>query len=202
MIYHNKETAEREQAKVKFALDDGFDVDLETGTFKGMASVFNVPIDTVPITVIRPGAFKKTLQENLERIKLLWMHDSHEPIGKPIELKETPFGLHVVGALSSTARGKDLAALLRDGVLDDLSIGFDVRESSYDEIDGEKVRLVRDLRLWDVSLVTWGANPRAKVEQVHMRRIQREIHRRYFPQPSMAQLRAAEEFQQAVNSGF
>jgi HK97 family phage prohead protease len=147
--------------------------DTTRGTFTGFASVFGVLIDTYPPTIIERGAFAKTLRENRDRVKILWQHFRDTPIGKPLRLTETAEGLEIVGRISATAQGKDAMTLLRDGVVDELSIGFDAIKWSMDHptrASDEPLRRITELRLWEVSLVTWGANPAAKIVSVHRAR--------------------------------
>lgn len=154
-----------EQCRLKFALKDA---NLEEGTFTGIASVFGSEVDAWIPTIIEPGAFTKTLQENSSRIKLLWQHDVHEPIGLPKKLEETVEGLEVTGKISQTARGKDALVLVRDNVISELSIGFDpIRYELENFEDGSVMRHVKELRLWEISLVTFAADPKAKIQSVH-----------------------------------
>jgi uncharacterized protein len=143
------------------------------GTFTGYASVFGTKIDTWIPTVIEKGAFKRTLKEQGDRVKILWQHDRDTPIGKPLSLRETDRGLEIVGKISETAQGKDVMVLLRDGVIDEMSIGFDPVKWTMDEPtkEGEEgLRHIHEVRLWEVSLVTFAANPDAKILTVHRAR--------------------------------
>ena len=140
-------------------------------TFKGMASVFNVMIDTWTPTRIRPGAFTKTLQENRARVKILYQHDSYNPIGLPLQMEENSDGLFVAGKISQTTVGKDCMVLMVDKVIDEMSIGFDpIKHEMVEEKMGDLVVAVRhitELRLWEFSPVTWGANSFAKITSVN-----------------------------------
>lgn len=145
--------------------------------FEGWASVFHTLIDAWTPTRILPGAFTKTIRENFQRIKILYQHNPDEPIGVPITLREDARGLYLRARLASTARGQEVAQLMRDGVLTELSIGFDpVKSSTVREvIDGTlvEVRQLSEVRLFEVSLVTWAANPDALVTAVHRRHASR-----------------------------
>jgi hypothetical protein len=137
-------------------------------TFEGYASVFNTPIDALSgPTIIDRGAFKKTLAEQWERIKILWQHNSDEPIGRPLEMVEDERGLKLRAVLSSTQRGREAAQLLRDGVCTEMSIGFDPIKFYMNRSGLEPVRHLTEVRLWEISLVTHAANPLARVTQVH-----------------------------------
>ena len=164
----HKKHGDYEQMSVQFAVQD---VDLEQNSFRGMASVFNNLIDTWVPTRILPGAFSKTLQENARRIKVLYQHNPDWLLGLPTRLEETSDGLLVEARISQTAMGKDCMVLLRDKVLTELSIGFDpIRHEMVEESVADmktQVRLVNEVRLWEVSPVTWGANSRAQISSVN-----------------------------------
>lgn len=130
----------------------------ENGTFEGYAAVFR-NTDSYR-DVIEPGAFKKTIQES-KRVKVLWQHDPHTPIGKPIQMEEDNHGLYVKAKISQTSLGRDVVQLMKDGVIDELSIGFNTIK---DEWDNEKnVRRIHEVRLWEFSPVTFAANDQALI---------------------------------------
>lgn len=109
--------------------------------------------------IIESGAFNKTIQENRNRVKVLWQHDTNMPIGKPIEMYEDSRGLYVKAQISMTDIGKNAMILMRDGVVDEMSIGYDVIK---DEYKGRN-RVLKELRLWEFSPVTFAANEKAKI---------------------------------------
>lgn len=109
--------------------------------------------------IIERGAFKKTIIENRSRIKVLWQHEVDEPIGKPLEMYEDNLGLYVKAKISMTDEGKNAMILMKDGVIDEMSIGYDVIK---EEVVG-KNRILKELRLWEFSPVTFAANERAKI---------------------------------------
>jgi len=154
-----------EQCWSKFALTES---NVEEGTFVGLASVFGSKVDAWTPTVIEPGAFRKTLLENSSRVKLLWQHNPDEPIGIPTQLYETDAGLVVHGKISNTQRGREAIMLMKDGVIDELSIGFDPIKWEIEDIgDGKTMRHLKEVRLWEISPVTFAADPMAKIEAVH-----------------------------------
>jgi len=126
-------------------------------TFEGYASYFN-NIDSYG-DVITKGAFSKTLQENRGRIKILWQHDTSEPIGIPEYMEEDNDGLYVKGKISMTDTGKKAMILMRDGVVNEMSIGYDVIKDEYKN----NRRYLKEIRLWEFSPVTFGANEKAKI---------------------------------------
>lgn len=135
----------------------------EDGVFSGYAAVFG-NVDSGG-DVIEKGAFSKTIKEDFDRIKILALHnDCWLPVGKPLELKETEKGLYIKGKISDTAMGRDIRTLIKDGVLNELSIGYDAVEFEFDSVDG--IRHLKEIKLWEVSVVTWAMNEKAKIEGV------------------------------------
>lgn len=108
------------------------DYDEEQGIFSGYGSVFGNVDDGGDI--VEPGAFTKTIAEGFERVKILALHnDSLLPIGRPLEVREDSKGLYIKAKISDTAMGRDVKVLLKDGVLNELSIGYDPIVFDYDE---------------------------------------------------------------------
>ena len=140
------------------------EVDDETGTFTGYASVFNNLDDGGDI--VMPGAFKKTIAERFERIKVVWQHDWHNPIGKPLEMLEDAHGLNVKALISDTSLGRDVRTLMRDGVINELSIGYDIVKDSWADLDGTRAHLLNELRLYEFSPVTLAMNAQAVITGV------------------------------------
>ena len=133
-----QESTAQERIGLKFALTD---TNLDQGTFKGMASVFGSMVDSWMPTIIEPGAFTKTLQEQGKRVKILWQHNMWDPIGIPTLLQETDLGLQIEGKVSQTEHGKDCLTLMRDGVVDELSIGFDpIKWEMEDKVRAKMLR--------------------------------------------------------------
>ncbi|WP_138379137.1 HK97 family phage prohead protease [Luteithermobacter gelatinilyticus] len=131
-----------------------------TGRFEGYASVFNV-VDRGRDMVL-PGAFQATLkQRGPTAVKFLWQHDPREPIGILEDLYEDRHGLFVRGRLlMDVERAREAHGLMKAGALDGLSIGFHTIRAERGE-DG--TRRLRELDLWEISLVTFPMNDRARV---------------------------------------
>jgi len=133
-------------------------------TLEGFCAAFG-NIDQVG-DVIHPGAFRKTLTERGGRIKFLWQHDPTEPIGRLVEAREDTGGLYVKAVISDTARGRDAIALLKDGAIGEMSIGYDAVKGGTDYSktpEGKSVRNLREIKLYEFSLVTFPANEQAIV---------------------------------------
>lgn len=132
------------------------------GTLSGYASVFGPPADRHG-DVIAPGAFAKSLASGDVPL-MLWSHDLSEPIGVWTDLREDSKGLHVTGRLTlETRRGAEAYALLRDQALNGLSIGY--RVVDFDELP-EGGRLLKEIELAEISLVTLPSASRARVTSV------------------------------------
>ena len=129
--------------------------------FEGYASFFN-NIDAYD-DIIEKGAFRKTIAENRNRIKVLWQHDTNEPIGIPEEMHEDDNGLYVKAKISMTDTGKKALTLIKDGVITEMSIGYDVVKDDYKMLGTKRVRMLKELKLWEFSPVTFAANEKAKI---------------------------------------
>ena len=146
-------------------------LDFAGRTVEGYANVFGVT-DLVG-DIVHPGAFGKTLVERGGKIKFLWQHDTTEPLGRIMEMQEDAHGLYMKAIISDTSRGRDALALLRDGAVDSFSIGYDSikggTDYTKDPVTGETVRNLREVKLYEVSLVTIPANELATVTALKQR---------------------------------
>lgn len=144
--------------------------DTDAGTiFSGYASVFGVLVDAHIPTVILPGAFARTIVSNRHRIKVLWQHEQNAPIGKVLELREDSHGLFLKAQLSTTERALEAGQLLRDGIISEMSIGFNPVASHNALFGKEYVRYITEVELFEISLVTFAANRDALVSDVNGR---------------------------------
>lgn len=133
-----------------------------TGMIEGHAAVFGEPDQGGD--VIRPGAFLASLRARRPRgsIKMLWQHDPARPIGVWEEIREDGTGLHVKGRLlTDIAQGAEAATLLSAGALDGLSIGYRTVKAEKDQGSGH--RILTEIDLWEVSLVTFPMMPGARI---------------------------------------
>lgn len=141
---------------IDFELED---IDTESGVFSGYGAVFS-NIDSGG-DIIEPGAFTKTIAEGVGRVKILSGHnESLLPIGVPLELREDAKGLFLKAKISDTTLGKDVKILIQDGVLCELSIGYDPVTFEY---DAEGIRHLKEVKLWEISVVTWAMNEEAVI---------------------------------------
>jgi HK97 family phage prohead protease len=111
-----------------------------------------------------PGAFRDSI--DLDRIKLCWQHDGSQVIGKWLSIEEDDRGLLVRGKLIlEVEKAREAYALLRHGAISEMSVGFTVDRNGYTK--GENGGVVfNQVTLFEISLVTWAANPAAKVTSV------------------------------------
>lgn len=114
--------------------------------------------------IVAPGAYARSLaalETKDEQVKMLWQHDPAQPIGVWDAVREDARGLHVTGRiLSDVAKGREAAALIAAGAIDGLSIGYRTVKATKDD---KGHRLLNELELWEVSLVTFPMLPSARV---------------------------------------
>ena len=138
----------------------------DDGTVEGYGSVFmNLNWYDERIAA---GAFRETLAAHRAEgtmPAMLWQHDPSEPVGVWTDMAEDDKGLRVKGRLVlETERGRAAHALLKAGALNGLSIGFVAQEWGYDR--ETEIRTVTKADLWEVSLVTFPADGKARVTSV------------------------------------
>ena len=114
--------------------------------------------------VVTSGAYGKSLkalEAGGRKVKMLWQHDPAQPIGVWDEVREDERGLYVKGRiLTDVEKGREAAALIGAGAIDGLSIGYRTVRAQK---DGKGQRLLSELELWEVSLVTFPMLPDARV---------------------------------------
>lgn len=138
----------------------------ESGVFEGYGSVFG-NIDSYGEKVA-PGAFSPSLvrwKREGSMPLMLWQHDSYQPIGVWEDMAEDGKGLYVKGRLlTQVTKGAEALALLKAGAVRGLSIGFRTLDSERDDATG--VVTLKEIDLFEVSIVSFPANRRARVDQV------------------------------------
>ncbi len=140
----------------------------EDGSFEGYASVFNNK--DLGNDVIMEGAFSKSIHKKKpKQIKLLYQHKTDEPIGVIDDVMEDKRGLKVKGRLAmNTQKGREVYELMKMGALDSMSIGYRLNPKSYHYDDKEKKRVIKEVDLMEISMVTFPMNPKAKVTKVKL----------------------------------
>ena len=142
-------------------------VDENKGTIEGYASLFN--IEDSEADVVAPGAFATSLKEwenSRHALPLLWQHDRAQPIGVWTFMKEDATGLFVRGRLfiNDVAKAKEAYALVKNGALSGLSIGYRPEQAIRDTKRG--VRILERVKLFEISLVTFPACNEARISAV------------------------------------
>ena len=136
------------------------------GTFEGVASPFG-ELD-FGNDIVMPGAFTKTLAEYQERgrkVKMLWQHQIKQPIGIYPILKETDSALVVTGQCNmQVQQGRECHALMEQGAMDALSIGYIAMREEYVKDSG--VRILHEVKLMEISPVTFPMADNARITLV------------------------------------
>ena len=146
------------------------------GIVKGYASTFDRDPDAYG-DVVKRGAFAKSLERwkalNAEGkfIPLLWGHDTEDPksnIGRVVDAVEDERGLLITAEFDAdNEKAQYVRKLVQEGRVYQFSFAFEIREQGTVELeDGRKANELRDLELFEVSLVQIPANQHATVEEV------------------------------------
>lgn len=123
-----------------------------------------------------PGSFANISFNGRSRVRFLWQHNSMEPptaviktvkevdrAGLPASVlayaPEATGGVEVEREYLDTARGNEILAGLKAGVIDEMSYAYDVTRFDFEEVNGKQVRNLREVKLYDISDVNWGMNP-------------------------------------------
>ena len=146
--------------ELKFA--GGKPVMTEGAVIEGYASRFGLPDQGGDI--VAKGAFGASLARLAakgDKVRMLWQHDPTKPIGVWDEIREDETGLWVKGRLlSEVALAREAATLIDAGAIDGLSIGYRTVRA---EKDRQGRRVLTEVELWEVSLVTFPMLPEAKL---------------------------------------
>ena len=132
--------------------------------FEGHGSIFGN--EDLGGDIVMPGAFKRSLAKH-RRAKSLpqmfWMHDPSRVAGKWLSMSEDKEGLKVKGILADTPLGNEVHTLLQMDAVKGLSIGYQTVDQDF---DNEGRRLLKEIDLWEVSVVSIPMNPLAEVAHV------------------------------------
>ncbi len=152
--------------ETKFLAVDFKQIDAK-GVFEGYASVFGK--EDLGHDIIMPGAFRGSLKKRgASQIKMLFQHDPKEPVGVWSHIAEDARGLFVRGRLNTqVARAREILSLMREGAIDGLSIGFHTLKGRTDPKTG--IRKLREVDLWEISIVTFPMQPGARIQSVKHR---------------------------------
>tara|TARA_Y100000310_G_scaffold201380_1_gene201457 strand:- start:3 stop:728 length:726 start_codon:yes stop_codon:yes gene_type:complete len=168
------------------------DAEGDLPTITGYAAVYGKPSVPLPFReVIRAGAFDRNLEDGQD-VRALIDHDPGRIIGrsKPGTLKMTSddHGLKVAIDPPNTAEGRGVVESIRRGDLDGMSFGFRTVTDEWRMEDGEEVRDLIDVDLFDVSVVAFPAYPDTSVGA---RSLERWRQQQGTPRLDAARLRTA-----------
>jgi HK97 family phage prohead protease len=137
------------------------------GEFMGYGSIFgNTDLGG---DIVERGAFAATLaKRDASDVAMLWGHDVRQvPIGKWLDMREDDRGLQVRGQLTlDIPQARNVHAALKDGTVKGLSIGYRIPPGGAEMDRGGKVRRIKSVDLFEVSVVTFPMNQRAQVARV------------------------------------
>jgi HK97 family phage prohead protease len=125
--------------------------------------------------MVMPGAFTKTIKERgpdsvKPRIKHLWQHDRKTPIGIPLKMEEKEieiggveyFGMVALTKFDSSTFSQDKYIQHLEGIITEFSFGYETinEEKAKKVIDDKEIEynMLTELKVWEDSSVTWGAN--------------------------------------------
>lgn len=140
-------------------------------TIFGHASVFDSPYSLFGFDEqVARGAFKKSLKEG--DVAALWNHDPNVVLGRnksgTLRLREDEIGLHYEVDLPDTQSARDLYTLIERGDVYQSSFAFEIVKEDWDYPkkgeEGLPLRTIREVRLYDVSPVTYPASPATDVD--------------------------------------
>lgn len=129
-------------------------------TIGGYAAIFNSVADIGGFfrEQIAPGAFESALDGD---VRALFDHDTAHVLGRTksgtLRLAEDDKGLAVEIDLPDTSIARDLAASMERGDIDGMSFGFRVTKQEWDESGEIPLRTIREVELFEVSVVTFPA---------------------------------------------
>jgi HK97 family phage prohead protease len=135
----------------------------DTGSFEGYAGIFgNVDLGG---DVLERNAIKEVVKGRNGLVKVLNQHNMRDPIGGAKVMPDDK-GIAFEGQLVlETPSARSAYALMKAGVLDGMSFGYDVMAGGA-EIMKSGVRQLKAIKLWEISPVTFGMNPLAGVTGV------------------------------------
>lgn len=137
------------------------------GTVKGYFSYFNYDCGDSYGAVIKRGAFAGTIARRKATghpFALLLNHDWSLIIGRVIDIGEDDKGAYFTAEYFPTEKAQEVRCIVESGVLWQFSFGFSV--INYGRIratNGHKVDELREIELYEISVVLHSANPHAKI---------------------------------------
>ena len=162
---------ERQQRRQVRSIETGFQTrEAEGGPIiEGYFAVFNSDYEIWPgaIEQVAPGAFTSALGGD---IRALADHDTRIVLGRTtagtLELREDDRGLY--GTIKINPEDQEAMNLyhrVQRGDVTQCSFGFDIKDEEYQHRpDGSDLWIIRDVFLWEVSVVTFPAYAETSVQ--------------------------------------
>lgn len=143
----------------------------QTGTFSGLGLVYG---ETYETPWFRERFERGCVAEDHDAAAvILSQHDSHAPIGRVTDVEETDAGRTITARLGTTTTAQETRALMTDGILTGLSVGFEPvqwREEHSD--DDEKPLIVHEkIAVREYSVVTFPAYSTAQISEARHQHI-------------------------------
>jgi len=102
------------------------------------------------------GAFKKTIENRTDKIRVIFNHNDDEPIGKLLDINEDDYGVKIRAQLiMEVDKAKDTFNLIKGGAIDAFSFGFRTIKDTYEQ----GVQVITEVMLAEISPVTFPAGP-------------------------------------------
>ena len=151
--------------RVKAGPEDG----LADGEFLAYASTFTREPDSYG-DIVKAGAFASTITDWAAKdavLPVLWGHNMSDPdynIGSVLEASEDEHGLLVKGLLDlDSPKAQQVYRLIKGKRVTQLSFAYDVLDSGQVTEGDQKVNELRELKLYEISIVPIGANQETAV---------------------------------------
>lgn len=176
-------------------------VDLDKGQWQGYAAVFSVRDSGGDIIV--PGAFSKSLVSrpvSSNKVKAMWDH--MWIMGRIIEAREDEYGLFVKGQASNTQENKDRLEYMRDGSVNEMSIGYSIPPGGSDwhedEDDWTITRILKEVTLYECSPVIFAMNELAAITGVAKHQELQLLLKSFGKEPLLLQAKSIENVRMNV----
>ena len=143
--------------EIKSAIEENGEMKIE-----GYAAIFNVPDepDWRVSDILLKGCFKKTLEERKSKVKLCFNHDLYNLVGRIDDIYEDSKGLYIKASIS--AAEVDLQTKIKEKIYTEMSFGYETIQADFNEDqDGNVIRTVKEVKLWEVSVVSIPKHPLA-----------------------------------------
>lgn len=159
------------KGKIMEKLYKNFDIkaDEGTGTVSGYFSTYD-PIPDSYGDIVAPGAFTETIKAREDTghpFPLCWNHDLDQIIGKVDSIEDTEKGPLMTASFFDTPLAQEKREIVKSGVVYQFSFAYDIEEAGPVKLeDGTKVNELRELNLYEVSIVPIPANQNAVMTEV------------------------------------